>query len=275
MSDGRAVTLSGTFVHSVARSGGAALRIEVSLPFGYEITTSGYPVVYLIDGYWYFPIVSQAVRLIGMDKEMPPVIVVGLGYESVGLGPADEERRIGRLRCRDLTPTHDPREWWRIAGTEGGESGHAEEFVRILESTIKPLIRACYRTLDDETLAGHSFGGLFALHVLFKHTELFDRYVAGSPALWWHDDMMFRCEADYAALHSDLAKALFISIGALEESGSGAACRMVGNVRLLTERLRSRQYPALKWESVVLENETHSTGAAATFIKGLMSVFRS
>ena len=34
-------------------------------------------------------------------------------------------------------------------------------------------------------LVGHSFAGLFALHVLWNHPESFDTYMALDPSLWW------------------------------------------------------------------------------------------
>jgi uncharacterized protein len=274
------VTLPGTATHTLgAATLEETLQIDVSMPIRYDEDSDLYPVVYLIDSRWYFPIVSQAVRLIGMDGEMPRVIVVGIGYEPEGLSVDREEQRFTRLRCRDLTPTVDTNDEWRVAvgHPKGvpGDTGRAENFVQIIERDVKPFIERQYRVdPEDQTLAGFSFGALFALHVLFQHPGLFRRYVVGSPSLWWDGGLVFQYEEKFAANNLDLKKALFLSIGALEESGPWQSFNMVKNLRLLTERLVSRNYPSLRLESLILENETHSTGAAWSFIKGLLSVFR-
>jgi uncharacterized protein len=273
------VTLPGTASHVVTPPGFAEpLRIDVSVPFGYETSTDRYPVVYLLDGHWFFPIVSQSVRWIGLDGEMPPVIVVGLTYALPSLTPPQLEARVYSLRCRDLTPILDASEWWVRAGSkppeQGIETGHADRFLDVIEHCVKPLIRSRYRANGDETLAGFSFGGLFALHTLFRHTDRFNRYVAGSPSLWWDEGVVFEFESDYARTHQDLGKRLFLSVGECEESGFFAPCKMVTHLKSLAQTLAARHYPSLKCESVILPGETHSTGAAPALLKGLLSVFR-
>jgi uncharacterized protein len=274
------VILSGSVSHTLKSAMiDETLRIEVSTPVEYGECGASYPVVYLIDSHWYFPIVSQATRLIGMDGEMPSIIVVGIGYEPVENGFVEEEQRIARLRCRDLTPTVDASEGWRVASRhplEGSlDTGRAERFLEIIEREIKPLVEAHYRVdRSDQTLAGFSLGGLFALHVLFRHAHYFHRYVASSPSLWWDGGVMFQFEADFARNNPDLCKSLFLSMGALEESGIAEPFKMVTNFKVLSERMAAREYASLRLEPLLLENETHSTGAATSFIRGLRSVFR-
>jgi len=254
------------------------LRIDVSMPVEYEEGDASYPVVYLIDGQWYFPMVSQAARLIGMDDELPRMIVVGIGYERTENRLGEEEQRLAKLRCRDLTPTVESSDGWRTASKQPLkgplETGRAGRFLDIIERDIKPLVERHYRVKrGDQTLAGFSLGGLFALHVLFRHSQYFHRYIAGSPSLWWGGGAIFQFEDDFASNHPDLDKSLFLSMGALEEEGSAESFKMVTNLKALSEKLAARQYPSLRLESLILENETHSTGVAATFIRGLRSVF--
>ena len=275
-------TLPGTATHRLQSNIiPDTLQIDVSLPYAYERDDSRrYPVVYLTDGYWFFPIVSAAMQLLELSEEMPPLIIAGIGYAPGNLSRTHEDERFSNLRCRDLTPTHDTTDWWRRAGSPkplavGVETGHAAGFIQVLENEVKPLVRRQYRTdTQDETLAGFSLGGLFALHVLFEHTSLFKRYLAGSPALWWDKGAIFESERRYAATNRDLNAALFLSMGSLEEDNAGPECGMVSNLCLMSERLTSRGYPSLKCETLILENETHATGIAPTFVKGLRAVFR-
>jgi pimeloyl-ACP methyl ester carboxylesterase len=47
-------------------------------------------------------------------------------------------------------------------------------------------------------LFGTSLGGLFALYALLTDPASFDRYVIGSPAIWWDGEMLFDLEARQA-----------------------------------------------------------------------------
>lgn len=64
----------------------------------------------------------------------------------------------------------------------------AARFYQFLHDQVQPLIAAHY-PVDSRRimLAGHSFGGLFTLYVLFNHPRAFQRYVAASPSLWWNN----------------------------------------------------------------------------------------
>jgi predicted alpha/beta superfamily hydrolase len=256
------------------------LRIDVGLPVEYDQTSKAYPVVYLTDSYWFFPLLHSALHALEVAEEAPPVILVGIGYAPLGLGRVAEEERFRNLRCRDLTPVRDDADWWIGAGCTtpigvGVETGHADEFIEVIQNDIKPFVRRHWRVdPDDESLIGFSLGGLFALHVMFTQTRLFRRYVAGSPSLWWAGGAMLDQEQDYARHNRDLETSLFLSMGSLEEENGGPACKMVTNLGHLTRQLASRNYPSFKWESAILENETHATGIAPAFVKGLRTVFR-
>lgn len=43
------------------------------------------------------------------------------------------------------------------------------------------------------------FGGLFALGVLFDHTDAYCTIVAGSPSIWWNERELLQNEARFAA----------------------------------------------------------------------------
>ena len=136
-----------------------------------------------------------------------------------------------------------------------------------IQDEVTPFIKEQYRANDDSTLVGYSFGGLFALHVLFTRSDAFDRYVIGSPSTWWDDRVVFGEEAAYAERHKDLDKDVYISAGELE--GGGA----IPNAYLMYEQLLSRDYPSLKLHLEVLDGETHMTGVNSTVMRGLRSIF--
>jgi uncharacterized protein len=274
------VTLHGTAAHVLRVSGREeALRLEISLPAEYGRNDRCYPAVYLLDGHWYFPIVARMMQLLELAGEMPPVVVVGIGYDPLECSPEQEYERCLRLRCRDLTPTRDPGEWWRRAGAaqpiaDGIDTGGAPEFLQVIEDRLKPLVREHYRVdAGDETLVGHSLGGLCALDVLFRCPERYRRYVASSPSLWWDNEAVFDIERDFATRRADLPKDLFLCVGALEESGPAAVSGMVSNTRRLAQTLRERHYGALRWHCRILDAETHVSGIPSAIIQGLKFAF--
>ena len=61
--------------------------LYVQLPTGYEDPSNRhkrYPVIYLLDPYWDFPVVAGARSGLVFDGIVPEYIVVGIGYSTQG-----------------------------------------------------------------------------------------------------------------------------------------------------------------------------------------------
>jgi len=57
-------------------------------------------------------------------------------------------------------------------------AGGADNFKKFMQEELVPFIDSNYRTVkNDRTIAGLSFGGLFAAYVLFAEPSLFQRYI--------------------------------------------------------------------------------------------------
>jgi predicted alpha/beta superfamily hydrolase len=69
-----------------------------------------------------------------------------------------------------------------------------------------------YRTATYRIFAGHSFGGLLAIHTLITRTNLFDPYIAISPSLQWDDGRTLHQTEQFFATHHELDKTLFFSL---------------------------------------------------------------
>lgn len=131
-----------------------------------------------------------------------------------------------------------------------------------------PFIHSNYRiNPDDQTIAGGSAGGRFALYTLFHYPNTFSRYIVGSPAIDWDEGVMFEYEARYAANNSDLPAQVFTAAGSAEPEA------MITNVERMAQALRNRNYPSLELTVHVFEDETHLSVAPATFCRGLRVVF--
>jgi hypothetical protein len=233
------------------------------------------PVVYVTDASYGFGLIQQAISLMQAARELPQMVVVGIGYPA-GVGI----KAIGALRTRDFSPSQD------LAFTESiraklppgevpehVEAGGAAAFLSFIDDELKPLIEGRYPIdIADQTHVGMSLGGLFALHALFAAPKSFQRVVALSPSIWWDDRAILNAEAAFAKNAKDLPVNLFLSIGALEEAAHPPA-RMVSNLYVLDAALRGRSYPGLRLAMEVFAQETHNSVYAASLTRGLRTVF--
>lgn len=226
--------------------------LYVNLPRGYQDTGRTFPVIYLTDAQWDFPL---AVALFGeqyYDGFVPAAIIVGITW-----GGTDPN--YDSLRAIDLTPT---------GIQQVPHSGNAPKFLAFIKEELIPFIESKYRAAkNDRTLMGSSLGGLFTLYALFNETQLFHRYVLTSPALGWDNGMIYTLEKTYAEKNRRLPARLFMAMGGLEAAvGGGEFQKFIG-------QLRSRNYEGLDLETRVLENTGHSGSKAEGYGRGLQAVF--
>lgn len=241
--------------------------VDVFLPRGYQPKESDdpfpkYPVIYVLNSRPNAVMAASLRHVSQMSRE----IIVGIDFADEDGNPIDSFSAY----TRDLTPTPDE-DWPQVAF--GGTGGHADDFLRFLEESVKPFIDENYSVHPkDRTLVGHSFGGLFALHVLLTKSDAFSRYLIASPSLWWDDSVIFRSEENYAETHTNMDKNVFISVGSREfVSGSQG---MVENTQSMFEKLESRNYPDLQLTFRMFEDETHESVVGISIQKGIESVFR-
>jgi len=237
--------------------------IDVFLPKGYQAKESEfqfpkYPVIYVLNSR---PNAVMAATLRHV-AELSREIIIGIDFADKDGNPV--ESFLGYTR--DLTPTSD-KKWME------GSGGQAKEFLNFIDTEVKPLINKTYNVNKyNQTLVGHSFGGLFGLYVLFNHSNSFDRYVIASPSLWWHNGVTFSFEDIYAKQNKNMAKKVFVSVGSKEFKNGPQG--MIENTRQLIEKLNSRNYSDLQLQYRIFEDETHLSVVAISIHEGIKSVFR-
>jgi len=260
------VTIPDTAVYTLkANHIGSEFRIEIALPSDYEQSKQSYPVIYLTDGNWFFPIVVGNVRNLLVGPELPQPIIVGIGYQT------ESSQAIRRLRMRDLTPPTDEK-WLELVRKgplaphlEGIDPEGAEKFIAFIDHELKPFMNSHYRTRpDNETLIGHSGGGLFAFYVLMTHTDSFDKYIIGDPPFLWDQGASYKYEENYSKTNKDLPKKVFLSICTPDEMHD----KMVN-------RLTKRKYPSLDIGHHTFEGETHLSVVGTAINRGLRFVFKN
>lgn len=252
-------------------------KIFIALPRNYADSEKSYPVLYVLDANMYFGMVNETVRLLEMAQEVPEMIIVGIGY------PVSDFTQTFAPRSRDYTPSIDDeyiKKWLEGVSKAYATSlvfngtGGAGDFLQFIREELLPFVHSNYRANhDDKTTFGGSHGGLFALYTLFHHPNTFNRYVIGSPSIWWDNRVTLTYEANYAANHSDLSAKVFMSVGSLEESKDGHDPRaMITNVQTLAKTLQDRRYDSFELKVHIFEEEAHSSVISAVS-KGLKAVF--
>ena len=239
--------------------------------------------VYVLDANGFFGTAVEIVRLMQLAAQLPPILVVGIGYRLGALGETIQ------IRTRDLTISHD--ESFLAIYPDCTEMGGAPRMLEFIRAELMPWVAATFGvTSTDAMLFGHSFGGLFATYVLLTAPQTFRRYGIGSPSMWWHDELAFELERSYAEAHDDLEAEVFIGVGDLEtfdgrqrevsrqppQVRAIAALRpidMVQNALQLAEVLRSRQYPHLRLDFAVFPDEFHVTVGSLSLSRALRSLF--
>jgi uncharacterized protein len=234
--------------------------LYVALPDGYSLSDSNtYPVVYVLDGNWLFPMVAQTYRMMRLlTQEVREVIIVGIGY------PVGNNDDVLALRFMDLTPTRDVaiEDMFGSRLNRPIRTGGTAAFLEALADDIMPFVNDNYRVGPERMIAGFSLGGLFGVYVLFHQPELFQSYLIASPSLPWDAGVAFGYEERYSADHPSLQARVFISAGALEGG-------LTTSVQRLAAAIEQRQYHGLELTAHVFENETHTSVIPAALSRGL------
>jgi len=266
------VSLAGTEFHDFIAKNGTHYDLRIALP-----TRGGlqegvrYPVLYLLDGYAAFGLVTEAYRGFRLGEEVEPMLIVGVDrhYDS------DSEWRRGREL--DLTPSRDVDFEAAYAAAVGGKiaTGGAPAFERVITEEIVPWVDSHYPASDVRALAGYSLGGLFAAYVLLTSPEKFSRYLIGSPSLWWHHGAIFELADRQLPELKAIAARVFLSANELEmeEPTPLPLVDMAADMRRFGYVLSRRKIPGLAVQTKLFEGETHLSGVSAAFSRGLRFLF--
>ncbi len=234
-------------------------EIHIQLPISY-MPEKKYPVVYMTDSPYTFPIAVGAARYPANAKKMEDVLYVGISWQT-DVSP-------GFSRQRDYTPT---------IVTKGyrDPTGEADKHLRFIRESIIGHIEGNY-SVDpaNRTYLGNSYGGLFGAYILLTHPETFANYILGSPSFWWDNKTIFALEAKTKALTGGVVANVFISVGMDEYANSESTKNdLRGDARRFHEQLKLRQLPKMKVELRVIESANHETAFPTTAIQGLWWLF--
>lgn len=247
-------------------------QVYVALPDSYRESSRRYPVLFVTDANYAFPVVRNIAQRLAKHAGMEEVIVIGLSY-------AKGDSAVYSRR-RDYTPTVPRNHDYRSDSPKRVPAfGEAEAYGRFISAEVFPMVAAHYRAdMNRKVFVGHSYGSLLGLQILLTKPRTFEHYILGSPSLWFDHGVIFDREKDYATKFKDMPASLYFGIGGSETLAAGKKrsrseqdADMVADLRDFDSTLKSRRYPGLKTSLEVFAGEDHASVFPLLLTHGLRS----
>ena len=243
---------------------GKEYQLYISFPKNYSTKdTVSYPVLYVLDGEWVFPIIRGTRAILDSEKELEDLIIVSIS-------DADFTFRYQDYTT-SLSTSTDEKVNKRSDVPKGGLiSGGADKFLTSMKTEIVPFVDKNYKTNSDRGIFGHSFGGLFAAYCLVNSDGYFTRFGISSPALWWDNEKLLNQAVTQFRENKtwDIPQTkVFISVGDKDHSG------IVPTMVKYSSYLEQSDYDniELKWQ--IFEGESHNSMWSANVSKTLSILY--
>jgi len=224
--------------------------VLVRTPAGYETNKVSYPVLYMTDGDGHMGHTASTVEFLTQNGRISDLIVVGVTNTD---------------RTRDLTPAKSSDK--DLAGNlRFPTSGGADNFLKFFETELIPEIEKQFRVQPYRIFAGHSLGGLFAIHAMISKPGLFNSYVAVSPSLQWENSEALKRAETFLKNQKELKVTLFVSIG--DEPGA------IGeDFDKFKELLEKTNIKGFEWQAERMTDEDHGSVVLRSHYVGLRKVY--
>src|SRR5262249_35951755 len=191
---------------------------------------------------------AGTIEFLARNGRMPEMIVVAIANTD---------------RTRDLSPTK-PKDAGK--NVDVATSGGADKFLTFIQSELMPRVEKTYRTQPYRIFAGHSLGGLLAVHAFAARNDLFNAYIAVSPSLWWDNEYAIRETEEFLKTHKEVNRTLFMTLG--DEKGGMRA----GFDKAKT--MLARYHPnGFVWDSMLIEDEDHGSVVLRSHYFALKKIF--
>jgi hypothetical protein len=219
--------------------------LNIYLPEGYsQNDTIKYSVIYLLDG----SADEDFIHIVGLVQfnsfqwinQIPKSIIVGI---------ATVDRR------RDFTfPTTIKEDLKNYPTT-----GHSDKFISFIEKELQPFIETKYKTNNNKTIIGQSFGGLFATEVLLKKPTLFNKYIIISPSLWWDNGSLLNQNSHLLTKYFNQQTDIYIGVGKEGLTPTEIPRIMEVDANLLNEKIKGTPSKNVNVFFDYLPQENHAT----------------
>jgi len=224
--------------------------VLVRTPVGYETNKVSYPVLYMTDGDGHMGHTASTVEFLTQNGRISDLIVVGVTNTD---------------RTRDLTPAKSTDK--DLGGNlRFPTSGGADNFLKFFETELIPEVEKQFRVQPYRIFAGHSLGGLFAIHAMITKPGLFNSYVAVSPSLQWENSEALKRAETFLKNQKELKVTLFVSIG--DEPGA------IGeDFDKFKDMLSKSNIKGFEWQAERMGDEDHGSVVLRSHYYGLRKVY--
>ncbi|TQV88112.1 alpha/beta hydrolase [Aliikangiella coralliicola] len=239
-------------------------RYSIYLPPGYQQNKDKkYPVMYVFDGdETRMKGISGLVESLGsenLDRQIPEFIIVAIPNTD---------------RTRDLTPTKTDLIFKGNVLDKFEASGGADKFAAFIEKELVPSIRSKYRTNGTKVLVGHSFGGLFAAHVMLTNPDLFSHYLIADATFIWDNNYLNKLAHKKLSQFPPNKIKVFFALANNDHLGEiGITNRAWGN-QFITQ-LKKSSSTNLQVDSKYFVDERHATVEMLAWYYGLRYLFKA
>jgi len=222
----------------------------ISKPAEYDKGADRYPVLYLLDGETHFPYTAAIADFLAANDRIPNMIVVGIASGDF------------QKRTHDLTPPSTAEMDNRFSPGNGG----ADAFLSFLESELVPYVDQNYRTRPYRLLAGHSFGGLFAIYTLVTRPKLFNGYIVADPSVDWNNRAVVAQAEAFLAHTASLQADFYMTATDLSGKVPNAVAR-------LNTALTKSAPVGFRWKFEWMQQDDHMSIPLPSIYRGLETVF--
>lgn len=265
-------------VHITSKHTGKKYRIQIARLGNPE--AERYDVLYVLDGDHIFPgmvTLASAMQMNAEENAARPIIMVGIGYPN-GLDLSQ--------RAEDYTPP--AADYSNTGDNHTDRFGGAEKFHRFLEEELKPEVESRFPIdKNNQSLFGHSYGGLFTLYSLFAYPGAFTNYLSSSPSTWWNNSTITRYQHSFVESYKP-GKSIRaqVMVGEYEETPSPwlkdpvrskklQQRQMVSRAHAIVNEVKEKNLENLGIDFIEFAEETHSTAAARGALEALKFAFRN
>ncbi len=196
------------------------------------------PLTLILDSDFNFTELLHSAKKAMRNGGLPESAMVGIGYGTTIIGR-------GNNRGLDFLPHK----------LKNIESGNAENFYKMIETQLLPMLELYSVSWSNTTIVGHSFGGLFLTYLLTKDTIPFTNLIISSPAIW-RDKAVLR-KLKESRKHIDVNG--FVASGIIDDNDK--------DTMKLSRALKNKSMNNL--ETVYYPNDNHLTVISKAFIDGL------
>ena len=235
-------------------------EVWIHIPEDFD-STKQYPVIYILDASQHFYVITGMLKQL-LPWQIPHSIIVGI---------------VNTDRTRDFTHTNVAFQRGHHSETSGG----ASNFIKFINEELKAYINNQYPTENNNTILGHSIGGLFVLYSFLHHEDSFDNYVAIDPSLWWDQEHLVKETQGLLTKGNRKEKSLYVAVAnsignamdtvKVRKDKSEQTEAIRANLKFHDLLVKNSIELDFKWE--YFNDEDHGSIVIPALYNGLRSVF--